>query len=49
MTKYNIKYSNAFKKQLKKVTKQGKNIDKLFKVIEMLANNEELDIKYKDH
>ena len=30
MTKYEIKYSNIFKKSLKKVVKQGKDIDKLF-------------------
>ena len=47
--KYSIKYSKKFKIQLKKVKKQGKNLDKLFKVVEMLANEEILDIKYKDH
>ena len=30
MTKYEIKYSNIFKKSLKKVVKQVKDIDKLF-------------------
>lgn len=29
--------------------KQGKNIDKLFTVIEKLANGETLEIKYRDH
>ena len=28
MTKYEVKYSNTFKKSLKKVTKQNKNLDK---------------------
>ncbi len=49
MIKYNIKRSNNFKKQYKKVLKQGKNISKMEKVIEMLASGEELDKKYKDH
>ena len=49
MIKYNIKYSKNFKKQLKKVIKQGKNIDKLLKVVELLSNGETLDVKYKDH
>ena len=49
MMKYNIKYSKKFKSQLKRVQKQGKNLDKLFKVIEMLAKKEKLDVIYKDH
>lgn len=49
MIKYKIKYSNIFKKQLKKLLKQGKNIDKLLFVVEKLAKNELLDSKYKDH
>ena len=40
MTKYEVKYSNTFKKSLKKVTKQNKNLDKMFYVIEKLANKE---------
>ena len=49
MIKYKIKYSKNFKKQLKKVIKQGKNIDKLLNVVEILSKGEILDIKYKDH
>lgn len=29
--------------------KQGKNIDKLLDVVEMLSRKEQLDPKYKDH
>ena len=47
MTKYEIKYSNIFKKSLKKVVKQGKDIDKLFMIIEKLANKKELEPKYR--
>ena len=48
MINYNIKYSKCFKKQLKKVIKQGKDINKLFYVVELLSKGIELDIKYKD-
>jgi len=49
MTKYEVKYSNTFKKSLKKVNKQGKDIEKLFVIISKLANKEELDPKHKNH
>ena len=39
MTKYEVHYSTQFKKSLKKISKQGKNLDKLFAIIEKLANN----------
>lgn len=49
MIKYNIKRSNNFKKQYKKVLKKGKDVSKLEKVIEALASGEQLDKKYKDY
>jgi len=49
MTKYKIKYSKIFKKQLKKVLKQGKDIDRLLFVVDKLSNNQALEPKYKDH
>lgn len=49
MSNYNIKYSKEFKKSFKKLIKQGKNIDKLLEVVEMLSRKEQLDPKYKDH
>lgn len=48
-TKYKIEFSNKFKKQLRKMIKQNKDIKKLLIIITMLANKEPLDIKYKDH
>ena len=48
-TKYSIKFTNEFKKDYKKISKQGKDIDKLKYVITKLANNEELDAKYHNH
>lgn len=47
--KCEVDYTNSFKKQLKKITKQGKNIDELLIVIEKLANYETLEPKYKNH
>lgn len=49
MIKYTIKRSNIFKKQYKKILKQGKNISKMEKVIEILASGEQLEEKYQDH
>lgn len=44
--KYKVKYSSQFKKSLKKLTKQGKDIDILLDTIDKLADNEELDATY---
>ncbi len=49
MIKYGIKRSNNFKKQYKKIVKQGKDISKMEYVIGVLANGYKLDTKYKDH
>ncbi len=47
--RYEVKFTNQFKKDLKLAKKQGKDIDKLFEVIEKLGNGEKLDAKYRDH
>ena len=47
--KYEIKFSGQFKKDLKLAKKQGKNLDKLFDVVEGLANGETLEAKFRDH
>lgn len=49
MNKYKIKFSKEFKKSLKKVKKQGKDIDKLFNIICKLSNGEVLEKKHQDH
>lgn len=41
--------SNAFKKDLKFAQKRGKNLEKLHSVINLLAHNEPLPAKYRDH
>ena len=48
-TKYEIKGTSKFKKQLKKVIKQGRDINKLIEVLNVLSNGEELEEKYKNH
>ena len=47
--KYDIQFTNQFKKDLKLAQKQNKNLDKLFEVIDILANGGTLDAKYRDH
>lgn len=47
--KYDMQYTSQFKKDLKLAKKQGKNLDKLFEVIDILANGSALEAKYRDH
>ena len=47
--KYIVDYTSDFKKQQKKIKKQGKDLKKLYEVIEQLANGLELAPKYKNH
>lgn len=44
-----IKYEKSFKKDYKKVKKRGYNIQLLENVLELLARQEPLPPKYKDH
>ncbi len=44
--KYNVDFTNNFKRQYRKIKKQNKDLAKLYNVIETLANGEELDEKY---
>ena len=47
--KYKIKFTSRFKKDLKKAKKQGKDIEKLFDIIERIAKDETLNERYRDH
>ena len=47
--KYRVKFTSRFKKDLKLAKKQGRNIEKLFAIIEKLAKGEILDERYRDH
>lgn len=44
-----VKYSNLFKKDYKLMKKRGLNLKLLQDVVNMLANNQTLPNKYKDH
>lgn len=48
-TKYDIEITSRFKSDYKKIRKQNKDINKLIEVLEVLANGEELDEKYRNH
>ena len=47
--KYDIVITNSCKKDIKRASKQGKNIDLLFEVVDKLSDGETLEPKYKDH
>ena len=47
--KYTVNFSSDFKKQYKKIKRQGKDINKLKEVIKKLANLEDLEPKYRNH
>ena len=49
ITKYGIKFTSNFKKNYKKMIKQGKDKTKLKEIITKLANNEILEEKYRNH
>ena len=49
MTKRIVHYSTRFRKDLRLAHKQGKDIALLDKIIVMLANDELLPAKYRDH
>ena len=44
-----VKYTNLFKKDYKLMKKRGLNLELLKEVVNMLANNQTLPDKYKDH
>ena len=47
--KYQVKYTSEFKKNYKKIKKQGKDVEKLKCVISKLANGLELEERYQNH
>ena len=44
-----VKYTNVFKKDYKLIKKRGLNLKLLQEVVDMLANEQTLPEKYKDH
>ena len=49
MTKYTVKYTSQFKKDIKRAQKSNRDIELLKSIVKKLANGEELDPKYNDH
>lgn len=47
--KRKIQVRSSFKKDLKRLKKSKYDLEKLFTLIELLANDEVLEEKYKDH
>ena len=47
--KYSVLFSASFKKDYKTIQKRHFKLSKLLKVIEMLANDEPLPAKYRNH
>ena len=47
--RYEIKYTNAMEKSVKKMRKRGKDLSKLEYILELLASGDSLPPKYKDH
>ncbi len=47
--KYEVKFTNQFKKDLKRAKKQGKDLNKLFDAVSILADGGTLDESYYDH
>ena len=46
---YIVKYTHKFKKQVKLMLKQGKDIDKLVNIVDLLKEGKPLDAKYRSH
>lgn len=47
--KYRVSYSGDFKRDFKRVKRQGCDMEKLERVLELLVNGEKLPSKYRDH
>jgi mRNA interferase YafQ len=47
--KYEVKFTNQFKKDLKLAKKQKRDLDRLFKIVNILANGGRLDENCRDH
>ena len=47
--KHVVKFTTQFKKDLKLAKKQGKNLDRLFEAVGILADGGVLDASFRDH
>lgn len=48
-TKYNVQYTSRFKKDFKRMLKQGKDEQLFLNVLDFIANGKELPEKYRNH
>ena len=48
-TKYNVQFTSRFKKEFKKMLKQGKDENLFLEVLNVIANGGKLAEKYKNH
>jgi mRNA interferase YafQ len=46
---YQVRHTSQFKKDLKRLIKQGKDISKLQEVVDTLGEGKPLDARYVDH
>lgn len=46
---YDVVITNKCKKDIKKAKEQGKNLNLLFEVVDLLSEGKTLEPKYKDH
>ena len=46
---FEIKIMNACRRDIRRLQRQGKNLDELYTVVEMLAEGEILPERYRDH
>ena len=47
--KYTIKFTSQFKRDMRLAKKQNKALDKLFEIVNTLAEGQTLEAKYRDH
>ena len=44
-----VYFSAKFRRDYKRIQKQGKNVDQLLKIVDILAAEQPLDPKYREH
>lgn len=47
--KYQLDYTTAFSRDLKRIKKRGYNLGKLEQIVNVLQAGEQLDARFKDH
>ena len=47
--KYEVKFTNQFRRDLKLAKKQSRGLDRMFDAVSILADGDTLDAKYRDH